>query len=161
MEAIVKTAGLTRGALYHHFNGKTGLFYEVYREAQKEIGRRIEKRAETTPDLWGQLVNGCHGFLEASCDPELQQIVVIDAPAVLKWETVRAVDANIEGSGFSLLKECLSALIAEKTIKPLPLDALAHLLNGAMDEAAVWIARSENPGRTIQESKVVLAALKK
>ena len=159
MECIVKAAGMTRGALYHHFDGKQGLFYAVFCEAQKEIGRRIEKKTATVSDLWDQLVAGCHGFLEASSDPELQRIVVIDAPAVLKWETVRFADANVEGSGFSLLKECLIELQAEHAIKPLPVDALAHQLNGAMDEAAVWIARSSDTRTALKEAKAVLDEL--
>ena len=74
MERIVQAAGLTRGALYHHVEGKAGLFRAVFRDAQKEIGRRIEKRAAAASDPWGQLVNGCHAFLEASADPDLQRI---------------------------------------------------------------------------------------
>jgi len=159
MERIVTAAGMTRGALYHHFEGKPGLFYAVFCEAQKEIGRRIEKKTVAVSGLWDQLVAGCHGFLEASSDPELQRIVVIDAPAVLKWETVRFVDANVEGSGFSLLQACLQELQAERIIKPLPVDALAHQLNGAMDEAAVWIARSTEPRKALKEAQAVLDEL--
>jgi AcrR family transcriptional regulator len=159
MERIVKAAGMTRGALYHHFDGKQGLFYAVFCKAQQEIGRRIEKKTEAVSDLWDQLVEGCHGFLEASSDPDLQRIVVIDAPAVLKWETVRFVDSNIEGSGFSLLKECIQELKTNHIIKPLPVDALAHQLNGAMDEAAVWIARSTDTRLALKEAKAVLDEL--
>ena len=159
MERIVKAAGMTRGALYHHFDGKQGLFYAVFCEAQREIGRRIEEKTAAITDLWDQLVAGCHGFLEASSDPALQRIVVIDAPAVLKWESVRAVDATVEGSGFALLQACLRELQAEQIIKPLPVAALAHQLNGAMDEAAVWIARSQNATRALQEAQTVLDEL--
>ncbi len=157
-EVIVKTAGLTRGALYHHFNGKSGLFYAVFCQAQQEIGRRIEKKAESVSDLWEQLVSGCQAFLEASSDPELQQIVVIDAPSVLKWEAVRKVDTD-EGSGFVLLRECLAKLATGKLIKPVPVDALAHLLNGAMDEAAVWISRSRNSKKALAQAKDALTTL--
>ena len=159
MERIVKAAGMTRGALYHHFDGKQGLFYAVFCEVQKEIGRRIKRQTEAVSDLWGQLIAGCHGFLEASSDPDLQRIVVIDAPAVLKWETVRFVDTDVEGSGFSLLKNCLRELQADGVIKPLPVDALAHQLNGAMDEAAIWIARTPDTRKALKEAKAVLDEL--
>ena len=158
-ERIVERAGVTRGALYHHFSSKSDLFLAVFREAQQEIGRRIERQAEAAPDLWGQLISGCRAFLEACSDPKIQQIVVIDAPAVLEWNTVRQVDAKMPGSGLSLLKECLAQLVQERVIKPLPNDALAHVLSGAMDEASVWIAQTENPSQALKDAIGVIETL--
>lgn len=158
-EAIVKKAGLTRGALYHHFGNKAGLFFAVFSTAQAEIGKRVEKAALSTDSLWDQLILGARAFLAASSDPVLQQIVVIDGPAVLKWETVRQVDQNLEGGSLSLLKECLSQLKQEKVIRDLPVSALAHLLSGAMDEASVWIARSDDPAEALLQAQQTLEAL--
>lgn len=158
-EAIVARANLTRGALYHHFKNKAGLFLAVFRSAQEEIGRRVEQAADQSPDLWGQLVSGSNAFLAASSDPALQQIVVIDGPAVLKWETVRQVDADLEGGSLAALKGCLAELQQEGVIRDLPLDALAHLLSGAMDEASVWIARSEDPVSALAQAQAALAVL--
>jgi AcrR family transcriptional regulator len=158
-EKIVRQAGVTRGALYHHFKNKKDLFLAVFKEAQREIGRRIESQAEAETDLWKQLVIGCRAFLEACSDPVLQQIVVIDAPSVLNWSVYREVDAQLPGSGLSLLKECLTELIQSNIIRPLPVDALAHLLSGAMDEAAVWIAQSPDPKETSKEAQNTLETL--
>lgn len=158
-EEIVRLAGVTRGALYHHFKNKQDLFLAVFKEAQREIGRRIETQAETESDLWGQLIGGCRAFLEACSDPILQQIVVIDAPSVLNWSVYREVDAELPGSGLALLKECLTELIETKVIRPLPVEALAHLLSGAMDEAAVWIAQSSDPKMSLKEAQSTLEAL--
>jgi AcrR family transcriptional regulator len=158
-ETIVRKAGVTRGALYHHFKGKKDLFYVVFRKAQREIGKRIEDRANTNEDPWDQLVSGCRAFLEACTEPALQQIVVIDAPAVLDWNAYREVDATMPGSGFSLLREGLQELIDHKLIKPLSTDALAHLLSGAMDEAAVWIAKCDDVDRGLVEAQQALESL--
>ena len=158
-EEIVRLAGVTRGALYHHFKNKQDLFLAVFKEAQREIGRRIETQAEVESDLWRQLIVGCRAFLEACSDPVLQQIVVIDAPSVLNWSVYREVDAQLPGSGLSLLKECLTELIQTKVIRPLPVEALAHLLSGAMDEAAVWIAQSSDPKKSLKEAQSTLEAL--
>lgn len=158
-ETIVRKAGVTRGALYHHFKGKKDLFYVVFRKAQREIGKRIEDRANTNEDPWDQLVSGCRAFLEACTEPALQQIVVIDAPAVLDWNAYREVDATMPGSGFSLLREGLQELIDRKLIKPLSTDALAHLLSGAMDEAAVWIAKCDDVDRGLVEAQQALESL--
>ncbi|THB80027.1 MAG: TetR/AcrR family transcriptional regulator [Desulfobacteraceae bacterium] len=163
-EHIVEQAGLTRGALYHHFKNKAGLFLAVFRTAQEEIGRRVESSANSTGDLWEQLTLGCRAFLEASSDPVLQQIVVIDGPAVLKWETVRQVDASLDDGSLSLLKECLAELVQSKTIIPVPVEAIAHLLSGAMDEAAVWIAQSKDPVTALEQAweslNILLSSLK-
>jgi AcrR family transcriptional regulator len=158
-EEIVRLTGVTRGALYHHFKNKQDLFFAVFKEAQREIGRRIEAQAEEESDLWRQLNTGCRAFLEASSDPMLQQIVVIDAPSVLDWRVYREVDATMPGSGLTLLKECLTELIKAKIIKPLPVDALAHLLSGAMDEAALWIAQSPDSKKAQKEAQRTLEIL--
>jgi AcrR family transcriptional regulator len=158
-EIIVQKAGVTRGALYHHFEGKKALFFAVFQEAQKEIGRRIEKHAEAAQDPWNQLVAGCRAFLQAFTDPALQQIVVIDAPAVLDWNTYREVDESMPGSGFSLLKDGIEELLHHNLIRPLSKEALAHLLSGSMDEAAVWIARSDNPEQALVDAQCVMERL--
>ena len=158
-EEIVRLAGVTRGALYHHFKDKQDLFLAVFKETQREIGRRIEVKAEAESDLWRQLIVGCRAFLEACSDPVLQQIVVIDAPSVLEWSVYREVDATLPGSGLSLLKQCLTELIQNGIIKPLPVEALTHLLSGAMDEAAVWIAQSPNSKKALKEALSTLETL--
>ncbi len=158
-EAIVKEARVTRGALYHHFKGKKDLFYAVFKEAQLQIGNRIEAVADAADDLWDGLISGCNAFLKACSDPALQQVVVIDAPSVLDWNAYRSVDENLPGSGLSLLKECLRDLVDQDMIKPISVDALAHLLSGAMDEAAVWIAQSRNPSLALPQAQQTLRRL--
>lgn len=107
-EEIVRAAGVTRGALYHHFSGKPGLFLAVFEAAQQEINERIVRAAETTTDPWQNLVRGCRAFLEACIDPQLQQIVIIDAPAVLGWAVWRQVDAEY---GLNSLRFSLTSLV--------------------------------------------------
>jgi AcrR family transcriptional regulator len=158
-ETIVRKAGVTRGALYHHFTGKKGLFYAVFRAAQRDIGMRIEARADAADDPWGQLVAGCRAFLQACTEPALQQIVVIDAPAVLDWNAYRDADENMPGSGFSLLKEGLQELMDLKVIKPLSRESVAHMLSGAMDEAAVWIARCDDHECALAQAQQALESL--
>ena len=158
-EAIVKKAEVTRGALYHHFKNKQDLFLGVFRMAQREIGRRIAKSAALADNPWDELVNGCFGFLEACSEPVLQQIVVIDAPSVLDWNTYREADASIAETGILLLRECLEDLLEKGIIVSLPLEALTHLLSGAMDEAAVWVAQSNQPAEALKDAKETLKKL--
>jgi AcrR family transcriptional regulator len=155
-EDIVQRAGVTRGALYHHFSHKEGLFKAVLEEVQQEVAGNIEKAASQHDGRWEQLVSGCRAFLVAGIDPEVQQIMLIDAPAVLGWETWRQMDAS---TSMKSLKEILALLIAEGIIRPQPLDALTHLLSGAMNEAVLWIARAQEPEQALTEATATLETL--
>ena len=155
-EELVREAGLTRGALYHHFGGKEGLFAALYEQMQREITERIEASASAAPDAWSALRAGCRAFLEACADPEVQRIVLLDAPAVLSWEEWRAVDARY---GLGSLREGLEAAVAEGAIPAQPIDAIAYPLLGAMNEAAMWIARAPWPEIALGEAAAVVDRL--
>ncbi|MGF1473209.1 MAG: TetR/AcrR family transcriptional regulator [Rubrobacteraceae bacterium] len=147
-EELVEDAGMTRGALYHHFGGKgelggkEGLFAALYEEVQKEVSMKIRVAAGEWRDPGSALRAGCHAFLDACGDPTVRRVMLLDAPAVLGWEHWREVDARY---GLGLLKEGLREAMEEGAIREQPVDPIAHLLLGAMNEAAMWIARSEEP----------------
>ncbi|MGH2825300.1 MAG: TetR/AcrR family transcriptional regulator, partial [Thermoleophilaceae bacterium] len=84
-ERIVRAAGLTRGALYHHYRGKRDLFEAVFAELEREIAGRIEVRSARARNAFDDLVAGCDAWLDACLDQEEQRIVLLDAPAVLGW----------------------------------------------------------------------------
>jgi AcrR family transcriptional regulator len=159
-EHLVQAAGLTRGALYHHFGSKEGLFRAVVDDVQREVGERVEQAAarvaETHAGIWEQFVAGCRAFLAASTDPQVQRIMLVDAPAVLGWDVWRDMDSQ-----YSLrsLKQVLAAMASEGLIVPEPIDALAHLLSGAMNEAALWIARAPDPEGALAEATASLETL--
>ncbi|HUR09062.1 MAG TPA: TetR/AcrR family transcriptional regulator [Nonomuraea sp.] len=139
---IVHAARVTKGALYHHFDSKTDLFRAVLEQVQQEVAQKVAGAAETHDDPWEQLTAGCQAFLTASTDPDIQQIMLIDGPAVLGWTEWRAMD---EGASAHHLAEALTTLIEAGTIAPQPVEPLTHLLSGAMNEAALWLATSTDP----------------
>jgi len=161
-EEIVGRAGVTRGALYHHFGNKEGLFKAVLNDVLRENANKIDAAAEANADDWEQLHAGCRAFLQASLDPAFQRIALIDAPAVLGWDTWRALD---EANTMRTLSEALSALAEKDMLRPIPLTAITHLLSGAMNEAALWIARADDPPRALNEAvdalEVLLNALRR
>jgi AcrR family transcriptional regulator len=157
-EEIVQQAGVTRGALYHHFGSKEGLFQAVLNEVQRQVGGRIEAATAGHHDIQAQLIAGCSAFLEASLDPQVQRIMLIDAPAVLGWSLWRELDAQYS---MKSLREALEALMAEGSLPRLPLDALTHLLSGAMNEAALWIAQAPDPQAALAEGVEALTYLLK
>lgn len=156
-EEIVARAGVTRGALYHHFGSKEGLFRAVLEKVQADIAERVEVAANAAEaDNWRQLSAGCRAFLEASLDPQIRRIALIDAPAVLGWEVWREVDA---ANSARLLQAGLQELADAGQIRALPLVAVAHLLSGAMNEAALWIAGAPDPQIALAEASAGLEAL--
>ncbi|TDD94787.1 TetR/AcrR family transcriptional regulator [Actinomadura rubrisoli] len=139
---IVYAARVTKGALYHHFDSKAGLFRAVLEQVQQEVAQKVAATAEAHDDPWEQLTAGCRAFLTASTDPDVQQIMLIDGPAVLGWSEWRAMD---ESASAHHLAEALTSLTEAGAIAAQPVEPLTHLLSGAMNEAALWLATSTNP----------------
>lgn len=155
-EEIVRRAGVTRGALYHHFAGKRELLEAVYEQIEAEITVDIAARALNGPDPIEALRGGAGAFLDHCLEPEVQQIVLLDAPAVLGWERWREIGAK---QGLGLVEGALSAAIEAGAIRRQPTRPLAHVLMGALDEAAMVVARADDPRSAREETESVLAAL--
>jgi AcrR family transcriptional regulator len=156
-EQIVRAAGVTRGALYHHFGGKPELLDAVYDQLEREVTERIARvvlGSELESPLEAMRA-GIGAFLEECAQPEVRQIALTDAPAVLGWERWREIAA---ANGLGLIEASLSAAIEAGELRPLPVRPTAHLLMGALDEAAMLAARSDNPADRA-EAAAVLGAL--
>ena len=149
LEDVVREAGVTRGALYHHFDGKKGLFLSVFDNVQAEIGNRIIEVDKSDLTIWERFISCNRVFYEACLDSELQQIVLIDAPVVLGWETWRKID---EKRTLGNLKSHLKELIEKGIVKPLPLEPLTHAISGANNETLMWIAKSDNPQKAFEDA---------
>ncbi|WP_455359018.1 TetR/AcrR family transcriptional regulator [Streptomyces sp. SYSU K21746] len=143
LSEIVLAAGVTKGALYHHFDSKAGLFRAVLEDVQQEVGRRVATAAEAHDDPWTQLTAGCEEFLTATTDPDIQRIMLVDGPSVMGWSEWRAMD---EAASARHLTDALTTLVNAGVIAPQPVAPLSHLLSGAMNEAALWLASPSDPG---------------
>ncbi|HWE34268.1 MAG TPA: TetR/AcrR family transcriptional regulator [Solirubrobacteraceae bacterium] len=155
-EEIVRTARLTRGALYHHFTGKEDLFRAVYEELEQEIVQRIAAGASGAADPLEGLRLGTKLWLDACEDPAVQRIALLDAPAVLGWEQWREIGQRY---AFGLVQTELQLAIDAGLIDPQPVEPLAHMLLGAIDEAGMLIARADDAGETRQEVAVLVDRL--
>ncbi|WP_435592540.1 TetR/AcrR family transcriptional regulator [Nocardia sp. bgisy118] len=142
LSEIVAATGVTKGALYHNFAGKTELFRAVLEQVQQEVGERVAAAADPAADAWTQLVAGCEAFLATCTDPEIQRIMLIDGPAVLGWHEWRGMD---EANSARHLGEALRLLIDTGVLAPQPIAPLTHLLSGAMNEAALWLTTTSEP----------------
>lgn len=155
-EEIVDAAGVTRGALYHHFDGKKGLFHEVVKAIHKEIMLQVDAATANETDPFNLQISGNNAFLEAASRQEVRRILLIDAPAVLGWDAWRRLD---EEHTLGSYKELLRILSEKGLIKPVSLDALAHIISGAANEGVFYIAEADDPKRALKEVQETMAAL--
>ncbi|MPZ97724.1 MAG: TetR family transcriptional regulator [Dehalococcoidia bacterium] len=141
-EEIVHAAGVTRGALYHHFRDKQDLFEAVYRDLQDQLRDLIVAAYRAEADPWERIRAGLFEWLDHSMDPTVQRIALIDAPSVLGWERWRTIDTEYS---LGMLRGALGAAIERGLIDDArPVDVLAHLLLGVISEASHIIARAED-----------------
>jgi AcrR family transcriptional regulator len=144
-EEIVERAGVTRGALSHHFGTKRQLFLAVVQDVQGDVAELITRAAMEATDPMEQLRLGCLAFLDAAMEPSVGRIVLLDAPAVLGWQTWREIDA---AHGLGLVTEALDHVMDAGLIERQPVLPLAHLLLAALNEAAMLVANAEDPAAT-------------
>jgi AcrR family transcriptional regulator len=157
-EEIVRAAALTRGALYHHFDGKRELFEAVYVQIEIELAERIANGALSsgaTAPLEAMRA-GAEMFLEACTVPEVQRIVLLDGPSVLGWDRWREIGAE---HGLGLIEATLQAGVDAGAIAAQPVRPLAHVLMGALDEAAMLVARASDSERMRAEVGQTLVVL--
>jgi AcrR family transcriptional regulator len=157
-EEIARTAGVTRGALYHHFAGKRELFAAVYEQIEIELAERIAAGAlqANAHSPLAAMKAGAEMFLLAATEPETQRIVLLDGPAVLGWDRWREIATE---HGLGLIEATLQAAVEAGAIDPQPVRPLAHVLMGALDEAAMLVARADDAERMRAEVGRTLGTL--
>jgi AcrR family transcriptional regulator len=142
-EEIISELGITRGALYHQFSDKLGVFKAVVTEAYREMADYVGQKVQPLDDPWEQLVIGCQAFLEIAHREDLQRLVYIEAPAVLSAETLVEFDQY----GFGLLQQSIQEVVQAGKLNPIDAEGFAHLVNGALNELAAWIAQANGSER--------------
>jgi AcrR family transcriptional regulator len=152
-EEIVRAAGVTRGALYHQFRDKADLFAAVAEEVEAEIAERIAGAAGVEADPVDALRSGARLFLDACAEPEAERIILLDAPAVLGWEAWRDLSGRY---GLGLVRFGLRSAIEAGAIPAQPVDPLAHVLIGALNESALYVARAEDPAAAREQCVTII-----
>src|SRR5829696_8686960 len=155
-EEIVARAGVTRGALYHHFVDKRDLFRAVHEQLEQALVADIGARIGGIEDPWKLMETGVRAFLDACTDPAVMRIALLDAPAVLGWTEWREIDSRY---GLGLVSFGLQNAMDRGVLAPQPVRPLAHLMMGAMAEASMVIANAEDPAAARDEVELPLLAL--
>jgi len=141
-EEIVRAAGVTRGALYHQFRDKADLFAAVAEEVEAEIAGLIAAGALGEADPLQVLRTGAQLFLDACAEPEVERIILLDAPAVMGVEAWRDLAGRY---GLGLVQLALESAMEAGAITRQPVAPLAHVLVGALQESALYVARADDP----------------
>lgn len=155
-DEIVAAAGLTRGALYHHYAGKHDLFLAVFDELEAELAVEAAASVVDDPDLQTSMIRSLSRFLDLCERPEVIRIALTDAPAVLGWQTWREMEAR---HGLGLIVQMLQAAADEGQLPPASVPVLAQLVLGAMIEAALVIAHATDRDAARDEAERALLIL--
>ncbi|MDF2117080.1 TetR/AcrR family transcriptional regulator [Roseiarcaceae bacterium H3SJ34-1] len=155
MDDFTAEAGLTRGALYHHFGDKKGLLQAVVTQIDGEMAERLNAISAKAPSRWQGFLDENIGYLEMALEPEIQRIVLRDGPAVLGdpslWPETEGCVTTITAS-VERLKE-------DGVIQDVDAEAVARLICGASAYAASWIANSADPQATLKKAIPAFKAL--
>lgn len=139
MDDFTAKVGLTRGAIYHHFGGKEGLFAAVVDQIDEEVEQRLKASSGAADNPWDAFKRRCRGYLEAALEPEVRRIILRDARAVLG-----DVSAAAQRRSVAEFERVLDELMSNGTIRHADAGILARMLYGVVTEAAFWIAEDEN-----------------
>ena len=155
LDQVVADAGVTKGALYHHFRGKEDLFAAVYEQVRHDVSDQVVVEF-LRPDPWEALVGGCDVWIDAHLDPTVQRIALRDARAVLGWSLVRDVETRY---GAVALRGVLRRVIRHGVVEDQPLRPLALALMGALNEACLYVADADDPPAALAEVRALVRRL--
>ncbi|MGJ9374021.1 TetR/AcrR family transcriptional regulator [Nesterenkonia sp. CF4.4] len=153
IDEVARAAGVTRGAVYHHYGNRLGLFTAVAGALQADVARSVVSAAEAAGDgPEEQLRVGCHAFLDAITSASMARTLLVDAPSVIGWSTWRAQDAQ---NSVAQLRLALS----EAGVPAELVDATTAQLSGAMNDAALWISEQPDQAAARESAHRVLDRL--
>ncbi|WP_439529296.1 TetR/AcrR family transcriptional regulator [Pannonibacter sp.] len=155
MDTLTANAGLTRGALYHNFGDKRGLFAAVVEQIDTEMARRAKVIGSKAGGKWPGLLAEAAAYIEMALDPEIQQIVLRDGPAVLgdpsQWPS--------QNNCLQVTRQAIEDLVKDGTLIAVDPEAAARLLSGAAFNAALWIAASQSPHTVLDKAMSAFTAM--
>jgi AcrR family transcriptional regulator len=155
---IAEAAGVTRGAMYHQYPDKTTLFLAVLEAVEADVIERLTQAvAAAGPATPADALRvAADAWLDIASEPAVRQLVLLDAPSVLGWAGFREISLRY---GLGMTEQLLGAVIDSGQLEPQPVRALATVMIGALDEAAMSIANAEDPAREKAEVSNVIHSL--
>jgi AcrR family transcriptional regulator len=155
-EELVAAAGLSRGALYHHFDGKRGLFEAVFEAQEASATQRITAAIAAHSDPWQQALAGMEAFLEICCQREYREIVLLQGPIALGWTRWRELDRQYFAA---LLVAATTQLIDAGVLVDRPAELIAAAAYGMLTELSLTIAAADDPKKARADASVLVRSL--
>ncbi|MEU2563680.1 TetR/AcrR family transcriptional regulator [Streptomyces longispororuber] len=155
-EELVRTAGLTRGALYHHFDGKAGLFEAVFEELERQATERIRAAIAPVPDARERAYRGVDVFLDVCAEPAYRNIVLQQGPIALGWQRWRELDHLHLGG---LVLDVVNDALAAGRLRPHPAHLVARAFYGALTELSITIADTNEPEQARSQAAALVRDL--
>jgi AcrR family transcriptional regulator len=156
IEAVLAAAGVSRGALYHHFAGKDDLFFAVVQSVGNRVTAEVAEAASGAPDAFATLQAAALAWINLAGDPVIQRVMLTDGPSVLGWERWRTMD---EQQTLGAVRAMLQEISDSGGLAAELVDAFAHMILAALDEIAVVIARADDPEAAMAEGRVAVREL--
>ena len=150
IEAVLTAAGVSRGALYHHFAGKEALFRAVLEVLSERITEQLTEVISACTDPVEAVRTSALGWIDLAGDPVIQRIMLVDAPSVLGWEQWRAMD---EGRAAGAMRDMLQAVSDTGRLPGELVGPFAHMILAALDEAAMVVARAPDSRVAVAEER--------
>ena len=150
IEAVLTAAGVSRGALYHHFAGKEALFTAVLEAVSERITAQLTEVISGCTNPVDAVRTGALGWIDLAGNPVIQRIMLVDAPSVLGWEQWRAMD---EGRTVGAMRAMLQAVSDTGRLPGELVGPFAHMILAALDEAAMVVARASDTRVAVAEER--------
>lgn len=154
--AVLEAAGVSRGALYHHFASKEALFEAVVEAVEIDVTVKVARATRGTREPLDALRRGCAAYVAMCRDPVIRQVSLVDAPAVLGWARWRELDAR---HAFGMLKASVAAIAAGGRLKPDLVDVVAHMILAALMEVALLVAREDDGRLAVRRGQAAIDEL--
>jgi len=155
-DLILEQSGVSRGALYHHFENKEALFAAVLEAVEIDVTNATARARGDITDPAEALAAGCNAFLDMACDAEVRQIILIDAHSVVGWQKWREIESRY---GFGRVKQAMTAIAAAGRIPAESAEMFAHITLASLLEIAFVIARSPDPAAAAQAGRKAMEEL--
>jgi AcrR family transcriptional regulator len=153
IEAVLTAAGVSRGALYHHFAGKDALFEAVVESIENGITTALGAQVAAAPDAVAMVHTGALAWIDLAADPVIQRVILTDAPSVLGFERWRALNDKY---AVDATRAMLQRVADEGRLAPGLVTPFAHMILGALDEMALLVARSDDREVAVTDGKAAV-----
>jgi AcrR family transcriptional regulator len=148
IDDVASAARVAKGAVYHHFATKEALFEAVFDQVSQRLLAEVDQVARSEKDALNAMAKGTQAYFAACAKDTTGRIVLHDGPAVLGWERWREVGMKY---GLGVIEAMLAQAMADGAIPDQPVRATAHVLLGALDEAALFVSRAADAGEALEQ----------